>query len=264
MKRLLILTAILLLPLGAGAQTAMEWGTRVSAEANYKIAKGVHLYAEEELRTSNATFDNVRTTLGFTYKPVKAVKMGVGYTLINARKQSTGEFKAPRHRLFADLSGTLRAGYLQFTLKERFQVTHRTGSFNAYENTPNAMALKSRLTVKYTYWRVTEPYLSFEVRTALNDPWGSVTGPAKWNSKGTKAYYDYTHMGYTHVYNNRYRGELGVNFELDKSHALKPYVLLDYCTDYDLDINAEGNHLMSAAYTDVLCLSVGLNYVFSF
>ena len=263
MKRLVFILA-LLLPWGVLAQTTMEWGARASVEGNYKIAKGVHLYAEEEFRFQGSAFDNMRTTLGFTYKPFKALKMGIGYTLINSRKSSTGEFKAPRHRVFADLSGTLQAGYFQFTLKERLQLTHRSGEFNVYQNTPNALALKSKFTVKYKGWFTTEPYASFEVRTALNDPWGTASGTAKWNNKGTKTYYDYTPTGYTHVYNNRYRGELGVNFELDKSHALKPYVLLDYCTDYDLDINAEGNHLMSAAYTDVLCLSVGLNYVFSF
>lgn len=263
MKRLLVL-AILLLPLAGAAQTVMEWGTRTSVEANYKISKGVHLYAEEEMRTRNAVFEDVRTTLGFTYKPVKAFKMGVGYTLINAKKLSTGEFKAPRHRVFADFSGTLRAGYFQFTLKERFQLTHRSGAFNAYEKTPNALAVKSKLTLKYTAWRITEPYLSVEVRTALNEPWGKVSGEPEWNSKGTKVHYDYQPTGYTHVYNNRYRGELGVNFELGRSHALKPFVLLDYCTDYDLDINGEGNHLFSAAYTDVICLSMGLSYVFSF
>ena len=263
MKRALILLA-LLLPLGAAAQTTLQWGSRASVEANYKIAKGVHIYAEEEIRSLSTSLDNVRTTLGFTYKPVKGIKMGVGYTLINAKKVSTGEFKAPRHRVFADLSGSLKAGYFQFTLKERLQFTHRSGSFNTYQNTPNALALKSKFTIKYTGWYIPEPYISFEMRTALNEPWGTVSGDAKWNKTGTKTYYDYTPAGYTHVYNNRFRGELGVNFELSKSHALKPFVLFDYCSDYDLDINADGTRLFSAAYVNTFCLSVGLSYVFSF
>jgi len=262
MKRLLILLT-LLLPWGVAAQTTQEWAARVSVEGNYKIAKGIHLYAEEEIRTQGTAFDNVRTTLGFTYKPFKQVKLGIGYTLINQRKISTGEFKPARHRVFADVSGTLKAGYFHFTLKERFQLTHRSGVFNVYQNTPNAMALKSKLTVKYTGWSITEPYLSFEMRTALNEPWGSVTGDPKYNEK-QKLYYDYSHEGYTHVYNNRYRGEAGVNFELGKSHALKPFLLLDYCTDYELDTSSDGKRLFTAEYQCKICLSVGLSYVFSF
>lgn len=263
MKRLVFILA-LLLPWGMQAQTTMEWGARASVEGNYKIAKGVHLYAEEEFRFQGSAFDNMRTTLGFTYKPFKALKMGVGYTLINSKKASTGEFKAPRHRVFADLSGTLQAGYFQFTLKERLQLTHRSGEFNVYQNTPNALALKSKFTVKYKGWFTTEPYASFEVRTALNDPWGTASGTAKWNNKGTKTYYDYTPTGYTHVYNNRYRGELGVNFKLNRWNELKPFVLLDFCNDYELDTNAEGNRLFSADYVKSTCLSLGLSYVFSF
>ena len=49
MKRLAFILA-LLLPWGAQAQTTMEWGARASVEGNYKISKGVHLYAEEEFR----------------------------------------------------------------------------------------------------------------------------------------------------------------------------------------------------------------------
>lgn len=264
MKKPLFLLLALLVPLGAYSQTPMEWGARASVEANYKISKGVHLYAEEELRTEAASLGSVRTTLGFTYKPVKALKMGVGYTLINTREVSTGTFKAPRHRFFADLSGTLQLGDFQFTLKERFQFTHRTGEFNVYQNTPNAMALKSKFTIKYKGFYVAEPYISAEMRTVLNDPWGTTSGEAQWNKGGTKTYYAYTHTGYTHVYNNRYRGEVGVAFNFNKRHTLKPFVLLDYNDTYELDTNAEGTRLFSAEYVKSFMLSPCISYVFSF
>jgi len=263
MKRVLLLLA-LLCPIGAWAQASTDWGVRASVEANCKIARGTHIYAEEEIRGLNSALDNIRTTVGFTYKPFKRMKLGVGYTLINTNQVSTGTFKAPRHRLFADVAYTVRAGYFHLTLKERFQFTHRCGDFNVYQNTPNALALKSKFTVKYKGWYATEPYASFELRTALNDPWGTASGTAQWNNKGTKTYYDYTPEGYTHVYNNRYRGELGINFELTPNHSLKPFFLLDYCVDYELDTNAEGTRLFSAAYENAFCLSLGLSYVFNF
>lgn len=263
MKKMFILLA-LLLPLGARAQSAEDWGARLSVEGNYKIAKGVHLYAEEELRFLSSNVDDIRTTLGFTYKASKFLKMGVGYTLINVNDSSTGTFKTPRHRFFADVSGTLKAGDFQFSLKERLQLTHRTGTFNVYQNTPNALALKSKFTVKYKGFYYGEPYVSFEVRTALNDPWGTASGTAQWNKTGTKTYYDYTPSGYTHVYNNRYRGEIGVNFELSKSHALKPYILVDFRSDYKIDTNSDGTRLFSAGYSNSTLFSAGLSYVFSF
>lgn len=263
MKRLFLLLA-LTIPSGAFAQTAMEWGARASVEANYKISKGVHIYAEEELRTAATSLDNLRTTLGFTYKPAKAIKLGVGYTLINTRDNTVGSFKSPRHRFFADITGNLQLGYFQFSLKERFQYTRRTGSFNVYQNTPDALALKSKFTIKYKGFYVAEPYASFELRTALNEPWGTTSGEAKWNSSGTKTYYDYTHSGYTHVYNNRYRGEVGVSLNFSKRHELKPYVLIDYNDKYELDTNAEGTKLFSAQYVPSFMLSLGLSYVFSF
>ena len=264
MKRI-VLALALLLPAAAFAQT-MEWGARASVEANYKIMKGLHVYAEEEMRASDMALSSMRTTLGVTYKPSKAVKVGVGYTLINPYQATSAFFKSPRHRFFVDASGSLRSGDFQFTLKERLQLTHRTGSFNVYQTTPNALALKSKFTTKYKRWNWVEPYASLEMRTALNDPWGTTSGSAQWNSKNTKTYFEYTHTGYTHIYNNRYRAELGADFNFVASHMLRPYLLFDYCSDYQVDTNSEGTHLFNQTtkYVNTMCLSVGLSYVFSF
>lgn len=263
MKRLSILIA-LLLPAGAWAQTTTEFGARASVEANYKIAKGVHIYAEEEIRTASLSLDNLHTTLGFTYKPFQGLKLGVGYTLINPYSVSNAAFKNPRHRVFADVTGSFNAGDFQFSLKERFQLTHRTGEFNVYQNTPNAMALKTKFTIKYKGFYSAVPYVSFEMRTALNEPWGTAGTTAQWNKSGSKQYYDFSFTGYTHVYNNRYRAEAGVDISFNKSHSLKPYVLLDYSSDYELDTNAEGTRLYTAAYVNAIRVILGLSYVFSF
>lgn len=264
MKRLCILLA-LLIPVGAWAQSSTEFGVRASVEANVKIKKGVHFYAEEEVRFTTTSLDNLRHTLGFTYKPFKGLKMGVGYTLINSYKSSEGLFKSPRHRFFADVTGSIQAGDFQFAIKERFQLTHRTGSFNVYQSVPNAVALKSKLTVKYKGFFSLEPYASFEMRTVFNEPWGSVTSTTpQWNSKGTKQYYDYSFEGYTHVYNNRYRGEIGCDIAFDKWNSLKPFVLLDFNSDYEIDTNAEGARLFSAAYVNSIRISLGVSYVHNF
>ncbi len=274
MKRIVIALALVLAPVIAGAQSTVFAG-RASVGADYKIMKGMHVEFEEELRSADSfsSLGSMRTTLGFTYKPVKYVKLGVGYTLINPytvdkeielSDGSTSTFTGfwyPRHRFFFDGAGHMNLGDFQFGVKERLQLTHRTGDFNVYQNTPDALALKSRVYMKYKRWKAFEPTAYFEVRTALNDPWGSYQTAT--NDDGD-VYYKYTPAGYTHVYNNRYRGGLKADVNLGKTHTFAPYVLLDFCSDYEIDTNKDGTKLKSAAYEEVFRVSVGLSYTIKF
>lgn len=265
MKRLWALLA-LLVPVWAAAQDVdTDFGGRVSVGVNYKIAKGLHLKLEEELRLDNnfGSLDRLQTTVGLSYKLNSYVRFGAGYTLINPYKASASAFNAPRHRLYGDVTGSLRWGDVQFQLRERLQFTHRGGSFNTFQTTPNALALKSRFTVKYKGWKAVEPSLAFELRTALNEPWGSVSGAVQYKDDGT-AYYAYTSAGYTHAYNNRYRGILGLEWKLTKQLTLEPYVLLDYVSDYVIDTNSEGTKLFSAGYENTFRTSVGIGFTYSF
>lgn len=264
MKRLAFILA-LLLPLAAQAQTSTTVAGRASVGVDYKIVKGLHVKAEEEVRSGDgfSSLGSLRTTVGLTYKPSKYVKLGVGYTLINPWKSSWNAFNAPRHRGYLDVTGYLPLGDFQFSLKERLQLTHRTGEFNVYQTTPNALALKSRIGVKYKGWRAVKPSIYFEVRTALNDPWGSMSGSQQTKKDGT-TYYAYTPSGYTHLYNNRYRGNIGLDWNITKQHTLSPYVLLDYISEYEIDANSDGTRLFSAAYNEMFRVSLGIGYTFSF
>lgn len=263
MKRLPLLVALLLAGATAFAQT--ETGARASVSADYKIRKGLHLSAEEEMRIDNnfGSVNSFRTGVQLSYKYRKAVKLGVGYTLINPFKAAEKVYYPPRHRFYADITGYLPLGNFQLSLKERLQYTLRTGEFNVYQNTPGALALKSKLTLKYKGWRTVEPYAAFELRTALNDPWGTISGSSQTNSSG-RTYYVYTPAGYSHIYNNRYRADIGAEIQFDKRHSLTPYLLIDSCSDYEIDTNKEGTRLFSAAYVASLKLSLCLSYTYSF
>lgn len=280
MRRALLLRALLVVPLLAFPALS-AWGQnfagRASVGTDYKIRKGLHLSLEEEIRSADdfSALGSMRTTLALSYKPVKFLKLGVGGVLINpykvdkSVKTAAGEvlytgFWSPRYRLYGDVSGSLRWGDVQFTLKERLQLTHNTDAgMNVYQNPRNALALKSRLGLKYKRWKQVEPSLSFEIRTALNGPWGTTSGTLQTTESG-KTYYAYTPAGYTHVYNNRYRGDLSVEFKPNKHHSISPYLLLDYCSDYELDTNGAGNRFYSAAYVDAFVITAGLSYVFCF
>jgi len=270
MRRILAL-AVLLLPLTLFGQA--KFAGRASVEADYKISKGFHITAEEEVRVADglAGLSSLRTTLGASYKVNKYFKLGAGYTLINPYKDTWQAFNAPRHRFYADVAGYYKVGDFQFSLRERLQLTHRTGEFNVYQNTPNALALKSRIGVKYKRIKAFEPSLSFEMRTALNDPWGNIDESQglltkKSGDRAGETYYVYEHTGYNHVYNNRYRINIGADWSLARHHTFSPYLMLDYCTDYEIDTNGSGTKLYTATtgYSDVFRISIGLSYKFSF
>lgn len=277
MKKLALSVLALLAGIMAQAQSASFAG-RASVEADYKIVKGLHLSVGEEIRSNDnfSALGSLRTTVGLSYKPIKYLKVGVGYTLINPWKngkeieladESTAKyygFWAPKHRFFADVTGIVRWGDVQFSLRERVQMDHNADSdMNIYQDPRNKVALRSRLGVKYKGWKVVEPYANFEIRTQLNGAWGSTYGSQQTKKDGT-TYYAYTPAGYTHVYNDRYRGELGVELNLGKRHTLNPYLLLDYLSEYEIDTNKKGTRLFSAAYSNLFRVSLGVGYTFNF
>lgn len=266
MKKGFLLLLAALLPLMAQGQDLEVYG-RASVAADVKLVKGLHLQVEEELRCGSgfSSLGSVRTTASLSYKAAKFLKFGAGYTLINPYKASEASFNYPRHRLWADVTGSLRLGDFQLSLKEKLQFTHRTGVFNVYQSTPDAWSLKSRVGVKYKGFDGVEPSLSFEVRTALNEPWGTTSGYTQTSASG-KIYYNYTPTGYTNVYNNRYRLNLGADIQLSKHHQLEPYVMLDFCSDYEIDTNGDGTRLFSetTGWNDSKGLVLGLSYTYSF
>lgn len=258
-----ILAAVLaLLPVGAAAQTEEsldpEVGGRVSVTLDKKIVKGLHVSIEEELRFDNnfGAFDRFHTTLGASYKVLPYLKVGLGYSLINGYSSSNSAFKTPRHRAFVDVTGSYRFGDWTVSLRERVQMTHRTDSFNEYQNPANAWALKSRVKVTYKGLRRWEPYASFELRNTLNAP----TVSAVYNeASGTWGYYNGSTFttageagwfldGFNNMYIDRLRGTLGAEYRIDRRSKLDVSLMLDYNMEKSVDANAEGTKLK--AYTE--------------
>ena len=254
----------LLLPMAAAAQTDFE-GVRLSVGADWKITKGLHLNVEEEARIGGAfqSLNRLQTTVGMEYKPLRFLKVGVGYSLINPYDAEEHSFKSARHRVFVDATGHFTWSNFRFSLKERAQYTHRTGTFNVYQNTPDAFAIKSRIGVEYKGWTYFEPGVFFEVRTQLNGPWGETSGSIKAKDDGT-TYYAYTPTGYSHVYNDRYRLIFRTDILLSDHHVLKPYALIDFYSPYVIDTNREGTRLFGASYQDRMNVTVGISYTFKF
>ena len=116
----------LLFPVLASAQTDIaldpEVGGRVTVSMDKRITRGLHVSLEEEVRFDNnfGSLDRLQTTVALTYKVHPNIKLGLGYALINGYGTQSESFKNPRHRLMADVTGTLdqAAGQLLLLLTE--------------------------------------------------------------------------------------------------------------------------------------------------
>ena len=273
-KQIIILVLGLLSPMMAFSQTDValnpEFGGRVSLSVDKKITKGLHISLEEEVRLDNnfGSLDRLQTTLALSYKVHPDIKLGLGYSLINGYGANSESFKNPRHRFIADATGTLHYGNWNLSLKERFQVTRRTGDFNVYQNPKNALTLKSRLKAQYKGFGKVQPYTYFEVRNYLNAPVieaaydGSVYVTLDDYSEEGEAGWFLT--GFNGGYVNRLRGSLGVDIKLDKCNTLNFYFLGDYLMEKQVDANAEGTKLKSYTRETGFRGWVGAGYEFAF
>ena len=260
MRKLAVLS-LLLIPFAAGAQ---DLGVRASAEADYKLSRGLHISLAEEARGDLDGLGSLRTTLNGSYKLNKYVKFGLGYTMINPYSTSSSAFKEVRHRFFADVSGSYKQGSFSASLRERLMMTHRTGEYNVFQTTPYSLALRSRFTVKYKLGGFT-PYAYYDLKTILNDPWGEVSGSIQKTEKG-KSYYAYTHSGYTHAYNSRHRFCAGVDIKLSSTFSVSPFAMFDICSDYVLDTNGDGTKFFidTSGWEDYTCAILGINCKINF
>ena len=273
-KHIFMLMLGLVFPMMALAQTDValdpEFGGRVSLCVDKKITKGLHVSLEEEVRFDNnfGSLDRLQTTLALSYKVHPNIKLGLGYALINGYGASSGSFKNPRHRFMLDATGTIHYGNWNFSLKERFQLTRRTGDFNVYQNPQNALTLKSRIKAQYKGFGKVQPYAYFEVRNYLNAPVieaaydGNVYVTVDDYSEESDAGWFLT--GFNGGYVNRLRGSLGVDVKVDKRNTLNFYFIGDYLMDKVVDANAEGTKLKSYTKETGFRCWMGAGYEFAF
>lgn len=272
MKRFFFLMALAAIPVLARAQgTEVDEGSdiraRVSAEIDKKLVKGFHLQAGAEGRFKDNLqgFNDFRLSGGATYKFAPWLKGGVGYTFIgDMNKKSVLQY---RHRVHADLTGSVRLGDWRFAVRERIQLTHKTEDINVYQEARNALALKSRLKVSWKGSKTLEPYVYTELRHALNDPSFSAT-----YNKATSSYSNVSFLGYDDSYCNRFRASAGLVWRVSKQNDIEFYGLWDRYRNKDIDTDREGSPtwlteglvLKSLTYKTGMYWTVGVAYRYSF
>ena len=234
------------------------FGARVSVSADKKIVKGLHVVADAEVRTTDYINElgRYQAGIGVTYKISDFLKVGAGYMFIE--KKNSSEVWNPRNRFYGDATLSYKTGPWKLSLKERLQLTCREVN-NPYQDTPNLLALKSRVKAAYKATASLTPYAYVEARNVFNDPSCS----AVWSTSSQK-YSDYVFDGYKHAYFNRFRGSLGLEWEFGMHHALDFYLLADYCHDKNVDVNKDGTKLKSLTWDRTFLTSFGIGYTFSF
>ena len=197
-----------------------DFGSIISFDVTKKIVKGMNVTFEEEFRTRsnfNVT-DRFAHTLELSYKPIKKLKVGGAYNLIqfNHEKRSW----ELRHRYYFYATGSLEAGRFSFSLRERFQSTKRQGVEQTAKRANPKHYLRSRLKVDYDTRKCKfDPYASVELFNTLNDP------------RKNKM--------------DRWRGVAGVEYKLNKKSVFQVYYRY---TNY-VDEEDSNNHLFGAGYS---------------
>lgn len=274
--RILVIFAIVLSAFGfpsLKAQTDVdldpEFGGRLSVSIDKKLARGLHISLEEEIRMDNnfGSFDRFHTTLGLSYKVNDYLKLGVGYAMINPYSSSDGAFKSSRHRLMLDATGGLRFGDWRLSLRERFQATYRSGDMNEYQNPRTALTLKSRLKLSYKGLRRLEPYAYVELRNTLNAP--VISASYDGTNYLTSALSQYGEAGWfidswTGMYVNRVRGSVGFDYRLSKASRIDISLMADRIVDKVVDANAEGTKLKSYTRETGFVGWINIGYSYSF
>ena len=268
--------ALLMCPLilSADEDDSDSFSARISAEADYKVARGLHIYASEEFRFGGKDImDRSYTEIGASYKINSHLKVALAYTAIAVYKSETTALNDNmkmvkywydwRHRVSADVTGSFKAGQWRFSLRERIQGTYKTRELNNYQQPQTAWVLRSRLKASYKFRNAPlEPYAAFEPRLVLNG--------AKWSAEGvTSAFEEAGFSGHKDVYFNRLRGSVGVEWKLNSRHSLDFYGIYDYLRDKEIDARKEGSAKGVLLKAPVLLqtghrVSVGVGYKFSF
>ena len=232
---------------------------RVSVGVEKKIVKGLSVSLEEQVRFSNkfSTLDRLHTDLALEYKVNRYFRIGVGTILINNYKPNTRNW-VHKERFYLDLTGRYKAGIVEMSLKERLQLTHRFGSFNTAETTPNLLGLKSRFKVAVDLKKL-EPYAYFEARTVFNGPTGTVG-----TYDDEEQMWEYTATGYKDVYFDRFRASAGLKWKINTHNALDLFFLGDYVQSWKIDTDKSQAYLKSKILEKGFISHIGIGYTFKF
>ena len=218
MKKIVILLVGILSCTSLAAQD--DFGSILSVEVTKKLTKGLNLSFEEEHRSylNLSATNRFSHSLDLSYKPLKYLKVGGAYNLMNYNRGEKGW--EIRHRYYFYTTGYLDVGRFTVSLRERFQSTKRQGVPETAKRANPKLYLRSRLNVDYNIRKSKfEPFASVELFNTLNDPRNNRM--------------------------DRVRLTAGTDYKLKKNHAVQVY----YRYTNNLDEDEISIHHFGAGYT---------------
>ena len=179
MKRLLLLVATTLFALGASAQTSIperadssdsDLQARFKASMEIPLSEKWSLTWGEQLRLKNmlGDVDKVLSSLTLDYEPWKFLEVGTEYAFVNERK-GADDWRI-KHRLNFNVTGKLKVGRFDLSLRERVRFVIRSYETNEYETPDPFTTLRTRLKAAYNNPSRWKPYAYVELYTTLNAP----------------------------------------------------------------------------------------------
>lgn len=280
MKRILAAAiALVALPVIAGAQInpgtldpTTDFGARISAGLDWRIADGLHFEAEQEEYLNEGLTNLKRFALssGLNYKILPYLRVGATYTFMTSTvvdddKPSSVEIHN-RHRVSCYLQGNYKSGLWSASLRETYQATKKAYEINLFQNPQTVHAIKTRLKVAYQI--PNQPYKAYvqgEFRYTLNQvDWNCLTT----TKRGTLV--EGYAPQYTIQYLDRIRTRVGCEWRINKSNTLDGYIQYEYRKGLEIDTNSEGKlkknpltaeNMVYWAPEHMICL--GVAYTFS-
>ncbi len=172
-----------------------DFGIWTSAEVKKKIFPGFDASVEGEFRTRDGVNNVERwsAAAGVAYRFNPYLKADLGYTFIykhrpgetTSKGNLVSSYWSPRHRLSVSLTGSYKWKRLEFSLRERYQFTHRKStSASKYDGDDGSQkddeeirgksmnVLRSRLQVEWDIKKSPfSPYASCELYHSMDDSW---------------------------------------------------------------------------------------------
>jgi hypothetical protein len=234
-----------------GVVNTNDFRGRVEGSFEWEPIDDLSFEAGLQLRLNNdlGTVDCFHTSFGAEYEACKNFSIGADYILINGYESDKRAWDKPRHRLNVNLTGSVKLGRVELSLRERVQTTFRTDSVNLYEKPKNEVILRSRLmteySIRHTRWT---PYVLFELHNTLNAP------KVVMNYKSDPFAYD--------NYITRYRVGVGTKLRATRNHRLDFYYYFDYDRGYDIDYKGNKGDLKGYIQENEFRHTFGISYKF--
>ena len=246
MKRFLSIL-FLIFPLVVSAQTIVSESTShtQTPEAHLfatfvkSFKHGLSLTLEEEIRS--APTHRSHTTIALGYQPIEYFNLYAGYTVkLYGNQGWTDPNKFIRHRANVLLTGQVKLGQWNLSVREGVMLDARADKIDTREKNVVDFTLRSRLQAVYSIPKTPLGIVAkFELLNTLNAPVKYINTIMQ----DEASFQDYGQ------YISELRPELGLQWKINKKHSLTLAYRYNYIYGRDINILESGDVELSHNYT---------------